>query len=168
MAVVAGLLGLLAISTVATFFAGCATHELGHAIVGTALGYEVVAIEICPANASVSWAASDLAPIDASVEAWAGGILAAAVLAAVYLVVFALPRRPERSVAWWIAGLPLLPIAGVQLLMGVMEGATQGLYGEAIDRHPGIWIPLIGAMALGGAALHVVLWWPRRERWASD
>jgi hypothetical protein len=155
------------ISTAASVFVGCATHELGHAAVGTALGYEVEAIEICPGSASVSWAASSLAPIDTTVEAWAGGIVAAGVLAGAYIVVIGMARRASNGRVWWALGLPLPAVAAVELLLGIMEGYTQGRYGELIAGSQVIWIPVIGLAAVVGAGVHLALWRShrRRRRW---
>jgi hypothetical protein len=155
------------ISTVASVFVGCASHELGHAAVGTALGYELEAIEICPGSASVSWAASSLAPIDTTVEAWAGGIVAAGVLAGAYIVVIGMARRASNGRVWWALGLPLPAVAAVELLLGIMEGYTQGRYGELIAGSQVIWIPVIGLAAVVGAGVHLALWRShrRRRRW---
>jgi hypothetical protein len=155
---------LVLISTAASVFAGCATHELGHAVVGTALGYDVEAIVICPGSASVSWAASRLAPIDTTVEAWAGGIFAAAVLAGAYVVVIAMARRAANGRVWWALGLPLPAVAAVELLLGSMEGYTQGRYGELIAGSPVIWIPVIGLAAAAGLGVHLALWVSHRGR----
>jgi hypothetical protein len=158
---------LVLISTVASVFVGCASHELGHAAVGTALGYELEAIEICPGSASVSWAASSLAPIDTTVEAWAGGIVAAGVLAGAYIVVIGMARRASNGRVWWALGLPLPAVAAVELLLGIMEGYTQGRYGELIAGSQVIWIPVIGLAAVVGAGVHLALCRShrRRRRW---
>ena len=160
-----GLVVVIAASAATTTFVACAAHEAAHAAVGTALGYEVVAIQVCPANASVRWAASDLPPIDSTIEAWAGGIGAAGVLAIVYLVAFVIPRRPQASAGWWAASLTLPALAAGELVIGILEGMSQGLYGAWIARDPALWIPVIGLSVAGGGAAHL-LWLPGR-RWGE-
>ena len=140
--------------------ASCNVHELSHALVGTAAGWEVDRVLLCPGGASVEYARTTDAWIGHA-EGFAGGFGAAAFIVGVYWLVFVRRNRPLRGPVWWAAGLGVLAGTGAQLVIGALEGTgrVRGWdYTQVIDDHLVVWLPVIGASMLAAAAFHVWRW----------
>jgi hypothetical protein len=150
-----------------TQIASCNVHELSHALVGTAVGWEVDRVFLCPGGAAVEYANTNDSWIG-NAEGYAGGFGAAAFIVGVYWLVFVRRDRPLRSPGRWAAGLGVLAGAGAQLVIGALEG-TGGVrgwdYNQMIDDHLIVWLPLIGASMVAAAAAHVWRW---RAVWQSQ
>jgi len=152
------LIGLLGLASVpAVTLVGCAAHEIGHGLAGTALGYEVELIRLCPGAAGVDWAPSPLTPIDTTVEAWAGGLFAGVLLLGVYGLL-AWTRAPLRSPPAWVVGFPLASIGAGELLFGILEGAAQGRESQLFVAQPLFMYPLVAVVLLGPCAIHLIAW----------
>ena len=107
---VAAAFAALTISAVLCFNVSCQVHEVGHALVGTALGWKVERIHLClPTGGSVVYASTSGGAWADTMESFAGGLVAAAFLVGLYGLVFWRPRTPLRGPPWWAAGFgPLL------------------------------------------------------------
>ncbi|QZY30344.1 hypothetical protein [Nocardioides coralli] len=141
----------------------CNVHELGHAAVGTALGWEVDRVVPClPSGGEVRYLSSDAA--GDAVEGWAGGLAGALALLVAYALVCR-GGRPLRSPVAWAAGLALSVPVGVQLVIAAVEGSA-GLgedYTDTIAAHTGVFVPVLLLGALTGPTAHV-WWWRVRAR----
>lgn len=154
------------LALVGAFFAtqvvSCGVHEFSHAIVGTAGGWKVDRVVLCPGDARVVYASSTDTWINYA-ESYAGGLVAAAFVLGVYWLVFARRDRPRRGPVWWAAGIGVLVVAPPQLIIGLLEGmvSTGGRsYSEVLNANPPLWLSVIGASMLAVAALHVWHWRP--------
>ncbi len=138
----------------------CNFHELSHVIVGTALGWEVEQVHWClPTAGEVQYADMDTAV--GHLQGYAGGLFAAALVVGVYWLVMVRERRPLQHPAWWAAGLGMLPFAGGEFFIGVLEGVAgppEWDYTQMINDHPLVWVPLIVASMLAAATYHVWRW----------
>ncbi len=163
-----------ALAVVATAFAigalavivSCNAHEIGHAAVGTALGWEVDRIILClPGGGEVRYRSSS--PRGDAIEAWSGGIVGALALATAYTGLVARRSGPLRNPLLWAAGLGLsLPI-GPQIVIAALEG-TSGSddYRETIAGAPALWGGVLALAATAGPTAHGWIWRQafRRER----
>ena len=152
-----------AVTAPAALVAGCNVHEIGHAVVGVSLGWEVERVNLClPGDGSVEYAR--IGTSAGNLQGYAGGLIAAMVLLIVYFVFFALPRRPLRGPGWWAAALGVALWVGPQIILGILEGvAGPGRdYTDFIRDAPALYLPLIALSILAGAAAHVWRW---REVW---
>lgn len=114
---------VLVATTTVTVFAACNVHELGHAAVGTLLGWEVERVRLClPAGGSVTYAS--VGTWAGGLQGWAGGLIAAAILVAVEWAAVWRPARPGRSPVWWAVGLGILLPVGPQLVIATLEGVA--------------------------------------------
>lgn len=147
--------------------AACNVHELSHVLVGSALGWEVERVFWClPDDGGVLYARTDTSL--GHLQGYAGGLFSAAFVVGVYWFVIVRKRRPLRHPGWWAAGLGILPFAGMQFFIGVLEGVAGPPgwnYNDMISDHPVVWVPLIGASALAAATYHVWRW---RAIWQRD
>lgn len=136
--------------------AACNIHELAHAVTGTVLGWEVERVNLClPAGGSVEYAfVGDWA---GNLQGYAGGLVAAAVLVAIYVFVFARPERPLVSPNWWAAGLGLVVPVGPQLTMGLLEGAVSP--GEDYTIRYSTAIPILVALSMVVVVIAYVWRW---------
>ena len=143
---------------------GCNVHEVGHAAVGSLVGWEVEQVRMClPAGGGVEYGA--IPRWAGNVQGYAGGLTAAIVLGAFYSRAIRRYDRPLRSPGWWAAGLAIALFIGPQLVLAVVEGAAGP--GEDYTRRfadePGVYVTAIIASALAGAAAHAWRWrWPWR------
>lgn len=141
--------------------ASCAVHEISHALVGTALGWEVDQVILCPGDAQVVYVRTTDAWYANPLESFAGGIGAALFILAAYWLVFVRRDRPLRGPLWWSAGLGVLAGTGAQIVVGVAEGVA-GIVGsdytQTLDDHLIISLAVLAAAMLAFGALHVWLW----------
>jgi len=162
---------MVLLAVVATFVAttilaqlsGCNVHELGHALVATLLGWEVELVNLCaPASGSVVY--SQVGTWAGNAQGYAGGLLGALFLFAVYVLVFVRNSRPKQGPFWWAAGLGTVVFIGPQLVIAVMEGmAGPGEdYTELFRERPLVFIPLVILAGVVSAAAYVLRW-----RWSS-
>ena len=122
----------------------CNAHELGHVAVASALGWEVERLHLClPLGGGVEY--SRIGTWAGNAQGYAGGVIGAAILVAVYLVVFERQAMPRRSARWWAAGLGVVLWIGPQLLLAVLEGsADRGTdYTDAFSESPALLLPLV-------------------------
>lgn len=158
--VLASAIAVFLVSLALTQIASCNVHEISHALVGTAVGWEVDTISPCPGGAEVVYVRTTDAWY-ARVEGFAGGLGAAAAVAAVYGLVFVRGRRPLRGPRWWAAGLAVLSTIGAQLVIGTVEGVA-GIrgwdYTETLDERRVVWIPVVGSAMLAFGSLHAWRW----------
>lgn len=157
-ALLAGLAGI-AVSAPASLLASCNAHEIGHALVATALGWRVERVNLCVASGgSVDYAS--IGTWAGNAQGYAGGLIAAIFLAVVYLVVFAIPRTPLRGPGWWAAGFGPALWIGPQLVIGFLEGgASPGQdYAELLRENLALYVPIIAATMVIGAAVHAWRW----------
>lgn len=155
----------LAVAAVTASTTSCNAHEVGHVIVGTAVGWEVERINLClPAAGSVDY--SDASPWAGNVQGYAGGLVATGFLVAVYSAMIARRRRPLQSPAWWAAGLGLVAPIGGQLVVAGMEGsAGPGEdYRELFQDLPHVFYPLLLLSSIAVVSLYVWRW---RAVWQS-
>jgi hypothetical protein len=147
-----------AVTAPAAIVVSCNVHEIGHAIVATPLGWEVERINLClPAGGSVEYAR--IGTRAGNLEGYAGGFIAAILLALVYLFVIALPRRPLRTPVWWASGLGVIVWVGVQIVIGVLEGAADPGHDYTDDfRDAPALLLLVAAVIMAGAFVHAWLW----------
>lgn len=140
----------------------CNVHEVGHALVATALGWEVERVNLClPGGGSVEY--SRIGTRAGNLEGYAGGATAAAFLGAVYALGFHRPARPRRGPSWKAAGLGIVLWVGPQVVIGIMEGQAgpDQDYRELFRQSPAVYLTLlVGSLAAGAAAY---LW-----NWRSD
>jgi hypothetical protein len=158
-----GLLAAVAafsVSVPISFNASCQVHEIGHALVGTALGWTVDRVHLClPAGGSVEYASTPGAAWVNTAESFAGGVVAAGFLALVYLLVFHRRRMPLRGPGWWAAGFGPALWIGPQLLVGVVEGTNPDRdYTQVLDTKLPLTLTVIAMAMLVGATGHVWLW----------
>jgi len=149
-----------------TIYASCSVHEISHALVGTAMGWEVDRVSLCPGDAEVIYTHTTDTWYGRA-EGFAGGFGAAVFIVAVYWLVFVRRDRPLRGPGWWAAGLGVLAGTGAQLVIGGVEGiaGVRGWdYTEMLDENRVVWLPVVGAMMLAFAGVHVWRW---REVWRS-
>lgn len=162
MGVVATAAAVGALATVA----GCNAHEVGHAVVGTAFGWEVDRIVPClPGGGEVRYRSS--LPRGDTVERWSGGLAGAVVLVAAYAGLVARRSRPLRSPLVWAAGLGLAMPVGPQLVIAALEGTSRaGNYAETISGAPALWGGVLVLAAAVGPVWHAWRWRAvfRRER----
>ena len=120
------------------------------------LGWEVERVNPClPAGGSVEYAfVGDWA---GNVQGYAGGLVAAATLIAIYVVVFARPGRPLVSPNWWAAGLGLVMPIGPQLTIGLLEGAVSP--GEDYTIRYSTTIPTLVALSVALVVIAYVWRW---------
>jgi biotin transporter BioY len=139
----------------------CNVHELAHALVGSALGWEVERVNLCLAGGgSVQYSSVGLWA--GNTQGYAGGFVAAAFLAGMYYLVFARSSRPLRGPAWWGAGLGVVLCIGPQIVLGFLEG-TRGPgedYTTLIASAPVRYGTILILSMLAGAAVYVWRWRP--------
>lgn len=152
--VLLGALSTFAFVALAAMAVSCNVHELGHAAVASALGWEVERVNFClPGGGGVEYARIGRWAYNA--QGYAGGLLGAASLLAVYVMLFERRERPLLSARWWAAGLGVVLWIGLQVLLGFLEGfADLGTdYTERFTDLPQVLIPLtVAAVAVGPAA----------------
>jgi hypothetical protein len=158
----------LLVAGACTMVASCNVHEISHALVGTAVGWEVDRVLLCPGGASVEYARTTDVWYADPLESFAGGFGAALVLIAVYRLVFIRRDRPLRGPAWWAAGLAVLAATGAQLVIGIAEGVISGIQGRdythVLDDNRIVALSMLGTAMLVFAAGHVWRW---RVLWGS-
>jgi hypothetical protein len=146
--------------------AACNVHELGHAVVATALGWRVERVNLCLSEGgSVEY--SYVGAWGGNAQGYAGGIAAAVFLFAVYVVVFARRGLPLRRPSWWAAGLATVIFIGPQLVIAAMEG-TAGPgddYTEQFRESPAVFVPILVVSALLSSAVYTRRW---RSGWCRD
>jgi hypothetical protein len=165
LAVVVGISSLV-ITAAAALVAACNVHEMGHALVATLLGWEVERVNLClPGGGGVEY--SRIGTWAGNAQGYAGGLLGAAFLLAVYWWVFARRTLPWRGPGWWGAGLGVVVWVGPQIVLGLLEGgAGPGEdYTELIESNPGLYLSLIGGAAVAGVAAYIRRW---RVDWTSS
>ncbi len=149
-----GAIATFALVAIGAIVVGCNAHELGHAAVGSALGWHVERVHLClPLGGGVEYA--QIGTWAGNAQGYAGGVVGAAIQVTVYLLVFERRAKPLRSAPWWAAGLGVVLWIGPQLLLAVLEGsADRGTdYTDAFTESPHVLIPLmIVATATGPAA----------------
>lgn len=134
----------------------CNVHEVGHGAVATILGWEVERIDLClPAGGTVVY--SHVGTWAGNAQGYAGGLIAAAYLVAVYLLFFHRMARPLRGPAWWFAGLGLILPVGPQLVNAVLEGAVRP--GEDYTQKYGSLLPPLVVIAMVAGATWYTLRW---------
>lgn len=146
--------------------ASCNVHEVGHAIVGRTVGWEVERINLClPFGGSVEY--GDQPRWAGNVQGYAGGLFGAGFLVAVYAAAIARRRRPLQSPAWWAAGLGVVSPVGIQLVLAGMEGsAGPGEdYEELFQDFPLVFFPLVLFSLAAAVSLYVWRW---RVVWSRD
>jgi hypothetical protein len=158
----ATLLTFLGTFVAAVFLAqvsGCNVHELGHALVGSLVGWDVDVVNFCtPAGGGVIY--SRVGNWAGNAQGYAGGLSAALFLFGAYALVFARRSLPRRSPVWWAAGLGTVIWIGPQLVIAVMEG-TAGPgenYTELFDQRPLVFIPLVILAGVISAFVYVIRW----------
>jgi hypothetical protein len=158
----ATLLAFLATFAATVFLAqvsGCNVHELGHALVGSLVGWEVEMVNFCaPAGGSVIY--SRVGNWVGNVHGYAGGLSAALFLFGAYVLIFARRSLPRRSPVWWAAGLGTVVWIGPQLVIAVMEG-TAGPgddYTELFWEHPLVFVTLVILAGVVGAVVYFFRW----------
>jgi hypothetical protein len=137
----------------------CNGHELGHALVATALGWEVERVNLClPAGGSVDYA--HIGTWAGNAQGYAGGAIGGAILALAYGATCERRRLPYRSPGWWAAGLGIVLWIGPQLLIAVLEGsAGRGDdYTDAFSEAPALLLPLVGSALAAGPAVFLWRW----------
>lgn len=145
----------------------CSAHELIHALVGLALGWQVEAIDLCLLDGGAVTYSYSTGGIADDIESYAGGLVTAALLTVAYVAGLVRTRAPRRSPVWWTVGLVVAAFAGAQLLVGLLEGiaAPGENYGDRFRDSGAVYIPLaIGALLIGPVA-HTVYW--RKSRPAA-
>lgn len=159
-------LGGLAITAPVALVVSCNVHELSHALVGSALGWEVERVDLClPGGGSVQYSSVGLWAGNA--QGFAGGFAAAAVLVILYYLVFARSSQPLRSPVWWGSGLGVVLWIGPQILLGFLEGMNGP--GEDYTALIGSAPFLYGALiVLSVGACTAVYAWRWRAQWLSD
>lgn len=143
------------------FVASCAVHEISHALVGTAVGWEVDQVVVCPGDAEVVYARTTTTWYANPVESFAGGLGAALFIVAVYWLVFVRRDRPLRGPVWWGAGLGVLAGTGAQIFVGVAEGIggiVGSDYNQTLDDNLIITLAAVTAAMLAFGAWHVWRW----------
>ena len=153
-------------SAAVTFVASCNVHEVSHALVGTAVGWEVDRVFLCPGGAEVIYTRTTDTWYGRA-EGFAGGFGAALFIVTSYWMVFVRRNRPLRGPRWWAAGLGVLAGTGAQLVIGGVEGiaGVRGWdYTEMLDENRLVWMTVIGAMMVVFAGAHVWRW---RAVWRS-
>lgn len=150
----------LAVSVSLSFNVSCQVHEIGHALVGTALGWTVDRVHLClPAGGAVEYASTPGAAWVNTAESFAGAAVAAGFLALVYLLVFHRPRRPLRGPGWWAAGFGPAMMIGPQLIVGTVEGTNPDRdYTQVLDANLPLALTVFALAMVAGAAGHVWLW----------
>lgn len=116
-------LGVFVVSFVLSQLVACNVHELGHAAVGTVLGWEVETIRWCtPGGGSVTY--SFVGIWAGNLQGYAGGLIAAGFLYVIYWRFLKRPERPLQNPVWWAFGAGLVFWIGPQLVIAVMEGSA--------------------------------------------
>lgn len=165
------LLEFVAVFVVVAFvaqFTSCNVHEVGHAIVGTVVGWEVERINLClPVGGSVEY--SNIPRWAGNLQGYAGGVISAGFLTIVYVLAVARRRRPLQSPGWWAAGLGLVLFVGPQLVLAGMEGSRGPGedYTELFQDLPLVFLPLLVLSAAGSVGLYASRWravWRSRRR----
>ncbi len=151
----AAIAGFVITAPAATVFA-CNVHEIGHGAVATILGWEVERVDLClPAGGRVVY--GHVGTWAGNAQGFAGGLIAAACLAGVYLLAICHRARPLRGPGWWFAGLGLILPVGPQVVNGVLEGAVDP--GEDyIQRYGSVVPPLVVFAILAGATWYAWRW----------
>ncbi len=137
----------------------CNVHEIGHAGVGTALGWDVERVNWClPTGGSVDYA--HVGTWAANAQGYAGGLSGAAILALAYVIGFEHRPRALRSPRWWAGGLGVVVWVGPQILVAMLEGsAGPGEdYTEAFSESPALLAPLVGVAVAAGPAAYLWRW----------
>ncbi len=158
--------GALLAAGVAAQLVGCNAHEIGHAAVGSLVGWEVEQVRLClPAGGGVDY--GDVPRWAGNVQGYAGGLTAAVALWALYSRGIRRYQRPLRSPLWWAAGLAIALFIGPQLVLSLVEGsAGPGEdYTRRFDEQREVYATAIAASALAGGALH---WWRWRAPWSKQ
>lgn len=146
--------------------ASCGVHEASHALVGSALGWEVEAVSICPGEAEVTYRSTSASATVDALESAAGGLGGALALAVAYLFVVG-RSRPLRSPWWWAVGLGLAAGIGAQLFVGAAEtlGAVFDRdYTEVLDAQFGWSAAGLSMSMTATAGWHVWRW---RDAWRA-
>jgi hypothetical protein len=160
-ALVAAIGGLVVTAPLATV-AACNVHEVGHGTVATILGWQVERIELClPAGGGVVY--SHVGTWAGNAQGYAGGLLAAAFLIGVYVLLVARRRRPLDGPVWWFGGLGSILPVGPQIVNGVLEGAVRPGQ-DYTEVYASVMAPLV-LMALVGAV--VAYSWRWRAPWTA-
>jgi hypothetical protein len=124
---------------------GCNIHELGHLITGRIAGVPIEGVIWCtPGNGRVVFAYQEPAWVG-----YAGGLLAAAVLVAVYMTVIR-PRLDGRN--WRAAGVAVLGTALSQLIVALLEGSDPQRYASLQDNTIGLVAVAVLPLVVAGFA----------------
>jgi hypothetical protein len=149
----------LALSAAGVTTASCNVHELSHLVVSKIMGLDVLWVQWCRPG---SGGEVKLAEVSPPLQAFAGGIGAAVVPSAFYAATFVRLELPYRSPMWYAVGLPILPLAALQFLVGILEGASLrnygGDYGAMINSMPTLFVPLIIVVILAGLGGYITSW----------
>lgn len=148
----------IAISVPIATVVSCNAHEVGHALTGTAFGWEVARIVPCaPTGGEVIYRTSTIH--GDALESVSGGVAGAFVLVLVYVVALHRGSLPLRVPIAWAFGLGLVVPVGPQVVIAILEGATrESNYGDTISAGAGIWIPVLLISATIGPIVHVWRW----------
>lgn len=168
------LLGSSAVFAATAFAAqviSCNVHEVGHAIVGTLLGWKVERIDFClPAGGGVQYA--HIGTWAGNAQGCAGGLAAALVLSAAYMTTSRRRRRDSATPARWAVGAGVVVWIGPQLFIAALEGSA-GLgedYTDVFVDAPGLFFPIMALAMAAGPTFHA-LWWrrgPTRQQGPGD
>lgn len=136
----------------------CNVHEVGHALTGTAFGWEVERVVPCaPTGGEVLYRTSTTR--GDALESWSGGLTGGFVLIVIYFIALRRGSRPMRSPVAWAFGLGLLVPVGPQLVIAFLEGTNrESSYADTISASAGVWVPAILISAAVGPAWHLWRW----------
>lgn len=153
-------------SAIGSQFIACNTHELGHVAAALPLGWEVETVHWClPSGGGVEY--SYVGVWAGNLQGYAGGLVGAAVLSAIYVLFIAKQARPLRSPEWWLGGLGIVLWIGPQLVISFLEGGAgpNEDYVELFERSDAYVALVVISVLLVGAA-YVWRWRRvlRRER----
>jgi hypothetical protein len=124
---------------------GCNVHELGHLITGRIAGVPIEGVIWCtPGNGRVVFAYQEPAWVG-----YAGGLLSAVVLVAVYMTVIR-PRLDGRN--WRAAGVAVLGTALSQLIVALLEGSDPQRYASLQDNTIGLVAVAVLPLVVAGFA----------------
>ncbi len=153
----------LAFTGFIAFVASCNVHELGHVVVALPLGWEVERVHLClPGGGGVEY--SSIGHWAGNAQGYAGGLIAAGVLAVLYAWLFERRGAPLRSPRWWAAGVGVVLPVGPQLVVAFVEGTAQPgeNYTDRFADTPALMVLVVASM-IGVAGLYVWRW---RAVWA--